>query len=195
MSFTNTPLFGGAITVDLPSHFADTSQIREVPDHQEVYLDADGYSSIVIEMLEYVDKSSDEEALQYHFADLVDDDGTGGDRTTILGQEGDVAFAGELRNKRALSLTFIQTPRAPTNPNPNPNRKTPEYVYIHMLLLRLKEQGTDIMVTINIPHYKGEYENEAQEGGAETKLIKDSKVVREKVLETFKVEDWGLFDA
>lgn len=52
-----------------------------MPDHQEVYLDADGYSSIVVEILEYVEKSSDEEALQYHFNDLVD--GTG-DSTNIL---------------------------------------------------------------------------------------------------------------
>jgi hypothetical protein len=48
-------------------------------------------------------------------------------------------------------------------------------VYIHLLLLRLKEQSTDIMITINIPHYKDEYE-------------------REKMLETFKVVEWGLFD-
>jgi hypothetical protein len=61
-----------------------TSTIREVPDHQEVYLDAGGYSNIVIEILEYVDKPSDEEALQYHFADLVDDTG---DSTNILQQE------------------------------------------------------------------------------------------------------------
>lgn len=59
------------------------SQIRQVPDHQEVFLDADGYSSIVIEILEHVDKSTDEEALQYHFGDLVE--GTG-DETTILEQ-------------------------------------------------------------------------------------------------------------
>jgi hypothetical protein len=90
--------------------------------------------------------------------------------------------------KPALGLTFIQTPPAPTNPN----RKTPEYVYIHLLLLRLKEQGTDIMITINIPHYKNEYEK--AEEGEETRLMKDSKVVREKVLETFEVKEWGLFD-
>ncbi|KAH7394155.1 hypothetical protein DE146DRAFT_617170 [Phaeosphaeria sp. MPI-PUGE-AT-0046c] len=183
MSFTNTPLFGGAITAALPSNFADTSQIREVPDHQEVYLDADGYSSIVIEILEYVDKSSDEEALQYHFADLVD--GTG-DSTNILGQER--ATFGELSDKSALSLTFIQTPAPPDRPN----RKTPEYVYIHLLLLRLKEQDTDIMVTINIPHYTGEYEK--AEAGQETRLMRDSKAVRDKMLETFKVVEWGLFD-
>jgi hypothetical protein len=38
----------------------------------------------VIEILEYVSKPSDEEALQYHFADLVD--GTG-DSTNIIAQE------------------------------------------------------------------------------------------------------------
>jgi hypothetical protein len=87
----------------------------------------------------------------------------------------------------ALSLTFIQTPA----PAP-PGRKTPEFVYIHLLLLRLKGQNTDIMVTVNIPHYKGEYEEAKQ--GEETRLMKDSWVVREKVLETLKVVEWGLFD-
>jgi hypothetical protein len=49
-----------------------------------VYLDTNGYSSIVIEILQYVEKASDEEALQYHFADLVDDTG---DSTNILEHE------------------------------------------------------------------------------------------------------------
>lgn len=105
MSYTSTPLYGGAIAVDLPSNFADTrsvpdflhlkqphhragqltcddSQIREVPDHQEVYLDTNGYSSIVVEILEYQEKGSNEEALQYHFADLIDEE----DSTNILEQ-------------------------------------------------------------------------------------------------------------
>lgn len=49
------------------------------------------------------------------------------------------------------------------------------------------------MITINIPHYKDEYEK--AEEGQETRLMKGSKVVREKVLETFKVVEWGLFDS
>ncbi|KAF2827721.1 Mog1p/PsbP-like protein [Ophiobolus disseminans] len=183
MSFTNTPLYGGALTVDLPSNFADTSQIREVPDHQEVYLDTDGYSSIVIEILEYVDKPSDEAALQYHFADLVD--GTG-DSTTILKQERVEFGDNGLRDKPALALTFIQTPASPP-----PKRKTPEFVYIHLLLLRLKEQGSDVVVSVNVPHYKGEYE-EAKEG-EDTRLMKDGWAVRERVRETLRVVEWGLF--
>ncbi|OAL46271.1 Mog1p/PsbP-like protein [Pyrenochaeta sp. DS3sAY3a] len=182
MPFTDTPLYGGAITVDLPSGTHTNhlySQIRQVPDHQEVYLDAEGYSSIVVEILEYVNKPSDEEALQYHFADLVD--GTG-DATTLVNQG-----RAQIKNNPVLSLTFIQTPQ-----NPNPRRKEPEFAYIHLLLLRLKEQGTDILVTINIPHYRGEYEKPIQEG-QETKLMKDSAVVKEKVLESFQIKDWNLF--
>jgi hypothetical protein len=59
------------------------SQIRQIPDHQEVYLESEGYSSIVVEILEYIDKPSDDEALQYHFADLVE--GTG-DTTNLIAQ-------------------------------------------------------------------------------------------------------------
>lgn len=48
------------------------------------------------------------------------------------------------------------------------------------------------MVTINIPHYKDEYEK-AQDGG-ETQLMKDSAAVRTKILQTFEIKDWGLFE-
>lgn len=46
-------------------------------------MDANGYTSIVFDILEYVEKNSDEEALQYHFADLIDDTG---DSTNLVNQ-------------------------------------------------------------------------------------------------------------
>ncbi|KAF2641537.1 Mog1p/PsbP-like protein [Massarina eburnea CBS 473.64] len=183
MAFKQTALFGGAITVDLPTVFGDTSQIRQVPDHQEVFLDINGYSGAIIEILEYVDKPTDEEALQYHFADLVD--GTG-DATNLLGQGR--ATMVKVPNHPVLSLHFIQTPPAPDRPN----RKTADFVAIHLILLRLKDQGTDIMITINSPHYPGEYEKPAQEGEL-TQLMTDAEVVKERILQTFEISDWGLF--
>lgn len=100
MSYKKIELYGGAITVELPAGYGDArfafcssasaiisltgySQIREVPDHQELYLDENGYSGVIFEILEYVEKPTDAEALQYHFADLVD--GTG-DETNMLEQ-------------------------------------------------------------------------------------------------------------
>ncbi|PVI07724.1 Mog1p/PsbP-like protein [Periconia macrospinosa] len=187
MSFKPTPLFGGAITVDLPSTYGDTSQIRQVPDHQEVYLDTNGYSGVIFEILEYVDKP-DEEALQYHFADLVD--GTG-DATNLLNQG-----KGVMENTHPVhTLTFIQTPPPPTPSSAH--RKAPDYIAIHLLLLRLKDHGTDILITINAPHYPGEYEKppsqEGDGGETTTKLMKDADELRERVLASFDVREWGLF--
>lgn len=44
-----------------------------MPDNQEVYLDKDGLSSIVFDILERVDKP-DLDALKYHLEDIVEDD-------------------------------------------------------------------------------------------------------------------------
>ena len=45
-------LFGGAITVDLPTRMVDVSDFRPVPDNQEVWTDADRDESIILELLE-----------------------------------------------------------------------------------------------------------------------------------------------
>jgi hypothetical protein len=104
IQFRTASLFGGAITVNIPETWADvrqvfitncftsesnhpptyhvrttwltivSSEIREVPSNQEVFLDRDGFSSIVVDILERVDKRSNEEALDYHFSDIVDED-------------------------------------------------------------------------------------------------------------------------
>ncbi|KAF1837956.1 Mog1p/PsbP-like protein [Decorospora gaudefroyi] len=188
MQFTTTPLFGGAITVRLPSTYTDASQIRQIPSHQEVYLDSGGYSSIVTEILEYVDEPSDEAALQYHFADLVDGCG---DETSVVDddeQKGVVRME-RLPNNPVRTLTFLQTP--PTPPS-HPTRKTPEFTYIHLLLLRLKDQATDIIIQINTPHYANEYEKPS-EAGAETELMRESKAVRDEILKSFEIREWGLF--
>lgn len=49
------------------------SDIRQVPDNQEVFLDKDGFTSVVFDILERVEKP-DIDALKYHLQDIVDDD-------------------------------------------------------------------------------------------------------------------------
>ena len=60
------------------------------------------------------------------------------------------------------------------------------------MLLRLKGQETDLMISVNIPHYPGEYEK-SKEGEA-TQLMKDSEKVKDRILETFDIKEWGLFE-
>lgn len=94
-AFRSTQLFGGALIVDLPSTFADvryvaqcvalifwlikTSTLRQVPDSQEVYLDKEGYTSIIFDLLDRVGPpgstdATDGAALTIHLEEIVDSD-------------------------------------------------------------------------------------------------------------------------
>ena len=53
------------------------STIRQVPDHQEVYLKKTGFTSLIFDLGERVSHTAtDEEALRYHFDDVVDEKDT-----------------------------------------------------------------------------------------------------------------------
>lgn len=73
---THSPFF----VYKLPPTNSSHSNIRQVPDNQEVYLDGDGFSSIVVEILERVEQNDegraldDKGALEYHLRDLVEDE-------------------------------------------------------------------------------------------------------------------------
>ena len=62
----------------------------------------------------------------------------------------------------------------------------PDFVGIVLLLVRLVEQKTDILVSVNVPHVAGEYE------AGEVDLEKGVQI-REKVMESLEVRDWGMF--
>ena len=68
-----SPLFGGALSATLPpGRWLDASDVRPVPDHQEVWLecDVDDASSIIVEVLERAE-CTDEGAAAFHFEDLA----------------------------------------------------------------------------------------------------------------------------
>lgn len=63
-------------------------------------------------------------------------------------------------------------------------------------LIRLEKESTDVLITINVPHIKGEYtEDDVDlELGKQGKLIGDAVEHAAKIWETFKIKDWHLFD-
>ena len=76
-----------------------------------------------------------------------------------------------------------------------PGSKSPDFTAIVLSLIRLEKESTDILVTINVPHIKGEYtENEIDmQIGKQGKLIENAVEFAARIWETFKIKDWGLF--
>ncbi|KAL8694013.1 MAG: hypothetical protein Q9218_001251 [Villophora microphyllina] len=191
-AFKSTELFGGAIVANLPAGYGDVSNIREVPDHQEIYLDASGFSSIVIEIAERVtDPSADNEALKFHFEDIVDEQDTGRIWRT------DVAHLPHFPpNTPCLSLLATTHPQPATNGNTR--ALTPNFVAVLLTMIRLEPQSTDLIVTVNIPHIPGHQEPTDDEVDIEVgklgSLVEEGVKIRDEVLRTLEIKDWGLFD-
>jgi len=189
-SYTSTPLFGGALIVDLPSNFADVSTIRQVPDHQEVYLDKDGYTSIIFDITERVglpgsSAAIDGTALTSHLEDIVDSD----DDVVQVWTTANTVFSKLPEGTPCYTLIASQTPPF------KEGSKSPDFTAIVLTLIRLEKESTDILITINVPHIKGEYTEEEvdMQMGKQGVLIENAVEYASRVWESFKIKDWGLF--
>lgn len=94
-------------------------------------------------------------------------------------------------NIPAYTLIATQTPP----PDPSKKADVPDFTAIILSLLRLEKESTDILMTINVPHIRGEYDEEEVDLqlGKQGKLIGDAVEYAAKIWETFKVKDWDLF--
>lgn len=73
--------------------------------------------------------------------------------------------------------------------------KAPEFVAIFLLMIRLPKQKTDILVVINVPYIPGEYDAASVKVDAAQfgQLGERAQQIRDKILQTFNVNDWSLF--
>lgn len=64
-----------------------------------------------------------------------------------------------------------------------------------MTMLRLEKYKSDILITTNVPHIKGEYDEDEVdlELGKQGKLIGDAVEYSARIWESLKIKDWGLF--
>ncbi|EXJ59662.1 hypothetical protein A1O7_03808 [Cladophialophora yegresii CBS 114405] len=74
------PLYGGAMTVELPVELIDSSDIRQIPDHQEVFLSPTTLTSIIFEINTYVSSGAPGQAPTTHTE--ISPDGTTTTTTT-----------------------------------------------------------------------------------------------------------------
>ncbi|XP_067325871.1 ran guanine nucleotide release factor [Anolis sagrei] len=135
------PLFGGAFSACLPPGSIDVSEMRQVPDNQEVFVHPSTDQSIIIELLEYQAGVPDENAARYHFEDLADSSST----TEILNQE---QFLPQLLALEGCSSAWQLTARQLVAKF---NEEAKNEVTLHLALLRLPQYGTDLLLTFNDP--------------------------------------------
>ncbi|KAG2181329.1 hypothetical protein INT43_008912 [Umbelopsis isabellina] len=166
---TERPLFGGALSAPISTSFLDASQIRQIPDNQEVFVDASTEQSLIIELLQLVAEAQGDEVAKYHFQQLAEDNEAA---------ESTVNKIERLEDHHLSADALIHVLNG-TQKIAKFNEKELHTVNIVMAIIRLPKADTDIAISINVPVGEGQVDL------VETAMI--------NMVRNFKVNDWSLF--
>ncbi|XP_052174987.1 uncharacterized protein LOC127789926 isoform X2 [Diospyros lotus] len=162
------PLFGGAISSTFPLRFQDVSNIRQVPDHQEVFVDPARDESLIFELLDLKLDVADTGSATWFLQDLATEQEAEGTMAISKGRQG---------------------------------REAQNIVRVYLANLRLKEVGTDVLITAYEPVVINPLSETASTVGAglavpaiQSGCMPMSEVFK-LALSSFKVNDWSLFGA
>jgi hypothetical protein len=141
-------LYGGAIQASFPVNFEDVSGVREIPDHQEVYLEPSTETSIIIELLDMDTSLDGETAARNHFLNLAHDNES--QDTQLLNEiksYPSTVFMPQIEQQHArfacIGTQAVKKYRSEQSPV--------DLVLVVMVLVRLGNVGTDVLITMNIP--------------------------------------------
>jgi len=142
-------LFGGAIATILPVAFEDVSTIRQVPDHQEVFVDRNSEMSFIVELVSYDEDVSDADAPGYYFADLGQCNEAKNVRVDSKGIIPAEARLTPLLTDRTTVRCAI-TGRQTVSKFRREDAPL-EVVQIILVVIRLPHVGTDMLLSVNVP--------------------------------------------
>lgn len=206
VSFEKKELFGGAITTDIPSGLLDASELRQVPDTQEVFLNptenTTDYSqlnkddSIIVDLMERVD-GQDADAIKEHFSEIS--------ALNDASNSWKLASVEDLENNLS-SKAYVAVGLEPAlkwgRDESNGSDYKPTLVVVFGII-RLEKVDTDILVTQNvlisdkdelkdleILETSGSTESESNKAH---KRIELAKTVVKQAISKLKIEDWNLF--
>ncbi|XP_054431663.1 ran guanine nucleotide release factor [Pteronotus mesoamericanus] len=138
------PLFGGAFSATLPPRAIDVSDLRPVPDNQEVFCHHVTDQSLIVELLELQAHVQGEAAARYHFEDV------GGVQNARAVQVETVQplLLEKLALRGCCEEAWVLSGKQQVAKE---NQQVAKDVTLHQALLRLPQYQTDLLLTFNQP--------------------------------------------
>ncbi|KAF4360246.1 hypothetical protein F8388_020537 [Cannabis sativa] len=189
------PLFGGALASTFPQRFQDVSNIREVPDHQEVFVDPSRDESLIFEILELKEEVGDDGSASWFLQDLASEQEAEG---CVVIEQSAVTEAPGLcyRSTPAVITTAVGQMAISKG---RQGREAQNVVRVYIANVRLKEVNTDILISAYEPIRINPLSESATAVGAgaatpaELSGCTPMVEVFKLAVSTFKVNNWGLF--
>ncbi|XP_056133730.1 ran guanine nucleotide release factor [Lampris incognitus] len=140
------PLFGGALSAVIPHSAKDVSELREIPDNQEVFVHCHTDQSLIVELLDFQSQVDDQHAAKYHFEDIA------GSNKALDPGTFEVAGIEQLpKSELAMSVCSTAWLLTGTQCVSKFNEEAKNQVTLHLGLFRLPQFTTDILITFNDP--------------------------------------------
>jgi hypothetical protein len=182
-------LYGGAIVSSLPKRFEDVSQLRHIPDHQEVYADNPTDQSIIFELnqLEAID---DEKAIEYHLNDIAEANEAFSTRIIVQGSLEQKQLPNiDLDGKNCSAYYGIGEQVVSKYHECVDKANT---IQVFMVCIRLKLYNTDFLIIFNVPTFISPHSASHQAQIIDTTL---NQATLNSILNSIKIVDYGLFGA
>ena len=172
----------------IPSDWTDVASIRQVPDHQECWLDAQE-RLLVIEILAYQEDVADADAAKYFYDDLAAANGiTSNDQISFAACEPDVPIGGLPHNATVRFGRGFQRAVLGREFDIAGYRREQEirWIQIELCVLRLPSVQTDLLVTLSTPAESNPQDISSASPARSSQLFAS-------VLSTFQIRNWALF--
>ncbi|XP_020588438.1 probable ran guanine nucleotide release factor [Phalaenopsis equestris] len=187
------PLFGGAISSCFPLRFQDVSEVREVPDYQEAFADSSSDETLIFELLDFKGEIEDNASAVWFLRDIAREQDA--EDSMVQEHSGTIEVAGlQYRDGPVIYQTAVGQM---TISKDSQGMEAQKSVRVYLANLRLKEFGTDVLITA----YEQILDNSLSETGSIEEAdptVSGSLSVAEVFklsAASFKVLDWNLFGA
>ncbi|KAK6159972.1 hypothetical protein DH2020_003353 [Rehmannia glutinosa] len=219
---TQHPLFGGAVVSTFPLRFQDVSNMRQVPDHQEVFVDPTRDESLIFELLDLKTDVADHGSATWFLQDLANEQDAEG--TMVLEQSGvfevdglrfrsspaivttavgQMAISKGRQGRDAQNIVKVNLPLLLFMVSSLSSLLGSQQMFLQVYLsnLRLKDVATDVLITAYEPMLINPLSETAATVGAglavpaaQSGCMPMAEVFKTAV-SSFKVNDWSLFGA
>ncbi|XP_063710186.1 ran guanine nucleotide release factor-like [Symsagittifera roscoffensis] len=178
--FKEQGLFGGALKCSFPQNFYDASDVRPVPDNQEVFMNKQCNQNIIFDILESPAAQNDlnEHPATFHFKELVEDHELG---DISDGIEDTDLFQIDPENFTKECIVEISTVRGVKKRTHRDGSL--ENIRLTVVVFRILIHKTDIVVTFNDSEFE-------KDGESDQKWSGDNFVT---ILRSLKLIDSSLF--
>lgn len=180
------PLYGGALSALIPRCAADVSELREIPDNQEVFAHAHTDQSLIMELVEYQGQVADQDCARYHFEDIA-----GSNKALEPGAFEVTSVVALPKSDLSLSECSSAWMLTGTQCVSKFNEEARNTVTLHLGVFRLPQFSTDILITFNDPQSISPDSSSAAAAGTHKMpwMVQDFQ----RLLQTLTLHNPGLF--